>query len=150
MPTISRERAVGSGPEAVWEVVADPEHLPRWWPNVTRVEEAHGGAWTAVLGSGGARAVRADYTLLASERPRRLEWEHEVEESPFARLLAESITEVELEPAAGGSTLVRLTARLKLRGFSRLGFLQVGRAWRRQLDGALDGLTLLFGDGVSG
>ena len=37
-------------------------------------------------------------------------------------------------------TRVTLTARLKARGFSRFGGLQIRRATARQLSGALDGL----------
>ncbi len=47
---------------------------------------------------------------------------------------------LELEPDAQGQTTVSLTTKLELRGLSKLGGLQVGRATRKQLDGALDGL----------
>ena len=48
----------------LWELVSDPAHLPRWWPNVTRVEDVQAGAWTTVMATGSGRPVRADYTLL--------------------------------------------------------------------------------------
>ena len=104
--------------------MADPEHLPRWWPGVDRVEDASRDAWTAVLTSGKGKWLRADYTLLESEHPRRRKWRHEVEESPFERILSESVTEMELEPVDDG-TRVTLTARLKPRGFSRFGGMQI-------------------------
>lgn len=146
MPTVVRTRTVGAAPQRLWEVVADPERLSEWWPNVRRVEHASHAAWTTVLHTPKGRSIRADYTLLDSERPYRLAWRQELEESPFERVLAESVTELELEPAPEG-TLVRLTARLGLRGLSRFGGFQVSRATRRQLDEALEGLDGLAAGG---
>lgn len=143
MPVISRARSVAATPERLWTVVGDPEKLPQWWPNVERVEDASREAWTAVLTSPkGGRVLRADYTLVDSDHPHRLRWRHEVEESPFERIFSSSVTELELS-AEGKGTLVRLTAHLGLRGFSRFGGFQVSRATRRQLDGALQGLYQL-------
>lgn len=142
VPTVVRERTVGAPRQRLWDLVADPERLPEWWPGVRRVEDASRRAWTTVLGTPKGKSIRADYTLLDAEHPRRLSWRHEVGSSPFERVLAESVTELELE-AAGDATLVRLTTRLRLRGLSRFGGFQVTRATRRQLDGALQGLQAL-------
>ena len=142
MPTVVRSRTVGAAPQRLWDVVADPERLPEWWPGVRRVEDSSRGAWTAVLGTPAGKSIRADYTLLDVERPCRLVWRHEVEESPFERILRASVTELELEAAEEG-TVVRLTTRLRMRGLSRFGGLHVSRATRRQLDGALEGLQAL-------
>jgi uncharacterized protein YndB with AHSA1/START domain len=142
--TLTREGSVKAPPDEVWRLVSDPEHLPRWWPGVTRVEEVTQSAWTTVLRSPKGKTVRADYTLVEAEVHRRMSWRHEVEESPFERILGESVTEVELEPAGDG-TRVSLRARLRLRGFARLGFLQVRRATARQLEEALDGLQHALG-----
>ena len=68
MPTVSRSRVIAAIPEHVWDVVASPERLTDWWPNVQRVEEADGKSWTTVLTSPkGGRALRADFSLVASE-----------------------------------------------------------------------------------
>ena len=144
MPTVSRARKVKAPPRDVWEVVSDPYHLPRWWPRVQRVEEVTDDAWTKVLISPRGKPVRADYTRLESEAPRRLLWRHEVDESPFERLLADSTTEIELEPDGEDATRVRMTLDQRLRGKSRYGGIMVRRAARRQLDEALDGLRDLF------
>jgi len=101
------------------------------------VEEAAPDAWTAVLTSANGRTMRADYSLEESEQPMLLRWRHEVEESPFERIMASSVTALEMEPAGEDSALVRLTARIQLRGFSRLGGVQVSRATKKQFDGAL-------------
>ena len=143
MPTIARSRTVPAAPEQIWSLVSDPWRWPSWWPNVARVEEAAPEAWTAVLTSANGRTMRADYSLEESEHPSRLRWRHEVEESPFERIMASSVTELELEPAGADSSVVRLTGHIQLRGFSRLGGFQVRRATRRQFDGALDGLQEL-------
>lgn len=142
MPTVVRSRTVAAAPQRLWDVVADPERLPEWWPGVRRVEDASAKAWTTVLGTPKGKGVRADYTLLDAERPWRLRWRHEVEESPFERILSESVTELELQPSPEG-TEVRITTRLRMRGLSRFGGYQISRATRRQLDGALEGLQAL-------
>lgn len=143
MPVVSRSRLVPAAPERIWTAVADPACLPDWWPGVQRVEEASRDAWTTVLETPKGRTLRADYTLLESDHPRRLSWRHEVDESPFERILTSSVTVLELEPQAQGETDVRLTTRLQLRGMSKLGGFQVSRATKRQLDGALEGLAAL-------
>ena len=140
MATVARSRTVPAPPESVWRVVSDPHRLPAWWPLVQRVEDASPQAWTKVLTSPKGRAVRADYTLIDSEPENRLVWRQELEETPFERYMSESTTEIDLEPVVGGSTEVRLTARMRLRGFARLGSLQLRRATARRLESALDGL----------
>ncbi len=148
MPTVTRRRVVAAPPEHVWAVVASPERLPEWWPHVQRVEEAGPKAWTTVLASPkGGRALRADFTLVHSEHPRRRSWRHEVAATPFERVLTSSITELELEPAPDGATAVSLSEQLGLRGFARLGGGQIRRATRRKLNGALDNLERLFATG---
>ena len=150
MPTVSRSRVIAAIPEHVWDVVADPERLVDWWPRVQRVEEIEPKAWTTVLGSPkGGRSLRADYTLVASEHPRRRSWRHEVAASPFERVLTDSVTDIRLERVEAG-TEVKISEEMGLRGFSRLGGGQVKRATKRKLDGALDGLERLFADRGAG
>jgi uncharacterized protein YndB with AHSA1/START domain len=145
MPTVSRSRVVAAIPEHVWDVVANPDRLIEWWPNVQRVEESDGKAWTTVLASPkGGKLLRADFSLVASEHPRRRSWRHEVAASPFEHVLTDSVTDIRLEPVEGGRTEVRISEQMGLRGFSRLGGGQVKRAAKRKLDGALDGLEHLF------
>ena len=140
MPVISRARTVPAAPERIWTLVSDPEQLTQWWPGVQRVEDASRKAWTTVLITPKGRTLRADFTLLDADHPRLLRWRQEVEESPFERILESAVTELELEEAGEGETDVRLTQRLTLRGFSRLGGFQIRLATKRQLEGALEGL----------
>jgi uncharacterized protein YndB with AHSA1/START domain len=140
---VRRERNVAAAPEDVWRVLSDPERLSAWWPGVARVEEATPQAWTTVLTSGKAKSVRADYTRVEAEPPRRLVWRQEVDETPFERILAESTTEIELSPDDAG-TLVVLAVRHRPRGWARLSPFQMRSAATRQVEGALDGLAQLL------
>jgi uncharacterized protein YndB with AHSA1/START domain len=143
---VRRETVVSAAPEEVWRVVSDPARLPQWWPNVSRVEEASPEAWTKVLLSPGGKAVRADYTRIEAEEPVRVLWRHEVEESPFERLLSESTTEIALAADGEGGTVVRLTLDQRPRGWARFSPFQLRAAASRQAEAALEGLAELLGD----
>jgi uncharacterized protein YndB with AHSA1/START domain len=136
---VSRSRTVPAPVDDVWRVVADPHHLPRWWPLTERVESVDGDAWTSVLRSGRGKVVRADYRVETHEPPRRRAWSMELAGSPFERLLRSHVTEVSLEPAGEG-TAVTLTEQQRARGTARLGGFLVRRAAGRRLDGALTAL----------
>ena len=139
MPTTARSRTIDATPEAVWRVVGDPSHLPRWWPKVQRVEHVGADEFTTVYGTSKGRPVRADYRVTSSEPPHRRRWDQVVEGSPFERFLTAFGVAAEVEPDAGGA-LVTLTVVQKLRGVSRFGGFLARRAMRRQLDEALDAL----------
>ena len=139
-----RETLVSAPPEEVWRVVSNPARLPAWWPSVSRVEDASPEAWTKVLMSPGGKAVRADYTRVEADEPVRMVWRHEVEESPFERILSASTTEIMLEPSDGG-TLVRISIEHRPRGWARFSPFQMRAAATRQVSGALDGLAELLG-----
>jgi uncharacterized protein YndB with AHSA1/START domain len=145
MPRVARARTLNAPREAIWRVVSDPHHLPRWWPNVKRVEDASSEKWTKVLQAGRGRPVRADFTRVRFEPPHALAWRQELAQSPFERILSESLTELSLEPEGAGATRVEIRARQKLRGLARLGWLMVRRATRRQIDEALAGLDRISG-----
>jgi uncharacterized protein YndB with AHSA1/START domain len=131
-------------PDAVWAVVGDPHHLPRWWPLTERVEAVDPDAWTSVLRSVRGKVVRADYRVEVHEPPRRRAWAQELAGSPFERLLREHRTEVSVAPDGSG-TEVTLTVTQRGRGTTRLGMFMLRRATRRQLDEALDGLAEALG-----
>lgn len=139
MPTTTRTRTLGASPDAVWKVVGDPHHLPRWWPKVRRVEDVEGRRFTKVFVTEKGRPVRADYEVLETDAPHAISWSQEVEDSPFERLLDESVTTVRLAPAGDG-TEVSLAMRQKLRGWARFAPFLVRHGSRRLLDEALEGL----------
>ncbi len=142
-----RELTLSAAPADVWRVVSDPARLPQWWPGVSRVEEASPEAWTKVLTSSQGKTVRADYTRLEADEARRLLWRHEVEGSPFERILARSTTEIVLEPE-NGRTRVAIAVSQQPRGWARLSPFQLRAAATRQVEGALDGLQRVLGLGA--
>ena len=140
MPTVVRSRTIAAPQQQIWDLVSDPYHLPRWWPQLQRVEDATEDAWTKVLRSSRGRVVRADYSRVDADPPRRITWRHEVDESPFEAILAESLIQITLEPEGDRGTRVEMRTDQKLRGSYRFGNFMMRRATRRQLDEALDGL----------
>ena len=141
MPTTRRHRVLDAGPQDVWDVVADPHHLPRWWPRVQRVEAVERDHWTQVFMTGKGKPVRADYRLISCQPPVRRVWAQEVAGTPFERVLREATTEVDVRPASGVATEVTIAVSQRLRGFARLGGFMVRRATRRLVDEALEGLS---------
>lgn len=143
MPVVRRSRTLDASAQQVWEVVSDPYHMPRWWPDVKRIEAVEDDRFTQVFTTKKGRSVRMDFRLLASEppgagagAPGRRAWEQELAGTPFERVLGEAITEIVLEPA-GESTRVTIALRQKLRGFSRSGGFMLRRATRTRVDQAL-------------
>jgi carbon monoxide dehydrogenase subunit G len=144
MPTTRRSRTVAAAPEEVWKTVADPHHLPRWWPRVDRVEAVTEEHFTEVLVAGGGKALRADFRVVASRAPSVRAWEQELAGSPFARFVASARTEISLESVPEG-TRVTVLLRQQMRGTARFGGWMVRRAMRRVLDDALTSLEGLHG-----
>lgn len=150
MPTTRRSRTLPVPSDEVWRVVADPHHMPRWWPLVKRMEGVSDDEFTQVLSTRKGRSVRADFRVLASEPPgsgdgpagRRV-WEQETVGTPFERVLGEAITEVVVEPA-DGATRVTITLTQRLKGYSRTGGFLLRRATRSRLSEALEALEDLF------
>ena len=140
---VRRETVVPREVDEVWRLVSDPAQLPRWWPGVTRVEEATPEAWTTVLTSPKGKSVRMDYTRVEASEPTRLVWRQEVEQSPFERILTEATTSLELSEAEAG-TRVAIELDQKPRGWARFAPLQFRAAGTRQVQGALEGLERLF------
>jgi uncharacterized protein YndB with AHSA1/START domain len=148
-----RSRVIPAPRADVWSVVSDPYHLPRWWPNVTRVEGVHerkggsGSQWTKVFETQSGKSVRADFRCRYSRAPEAFGWEQEIPGSPFEKYLRSAVTEIELSDADRG-TLVEIETDQRLRGISRFGGgPMLKRATGRQLDEALDALEHSFTEG---
>ena len=143
---LRRETVVAAAPEEVWRVVSDPEQLPRWWPGVTRVEEATPEGWSIVLRAPRGKTIRADYTRVEAVEGERLGWRQELAGSPFERILASALTTIALAPADAAGTRVVIDLDQRPRGWARLAPLQFRTAAARQVQGAVDGLDALFGE----
>lgn len=139
----------------MWAIVADPYHLPRWWPRTSRVENVtrpngpEGAEWTQVYETKAGRGVRADYRCLEATEGERLVFEQSLEGTPFDRILKSAVTELTLRPDQG-ATEVTLAAHQRLRGLSRLGSPMMRRATGRTLVAALDGLERVAGGSSPG
>jgi uncharacterized protein YndB with AHSA1/START domain len=135
---------IKASPIEIWELVADPEHMPRWWPGVARMEGVMGDRFTQVFTTKRGRPVRADFRVIQSDRPYARAWQQEVEGTPFERVLNESIIAVSLAPGPDG-TDVTIEQQQKLRGYSRTGGFLLRRATGGKLEEALDGLERILG-----
>lgn len=144
MRAASRSRVLAGSQQQIFDLIADPEHMPRWWPGVTRMEGVAADRFTQVLATRRGNRVRADFRVLQSDPPWSRSWTQELRGTPFARVLRESTVEVALEPAGGG-TLVTIVQRQRLRGYSWTGGLMVRRATANRLTEALDGLERICG-----
>jgi len=146
VPSARRNRIIAAPAQELWEVIADPHHLPRWWPRVARVEAVAGNAFTEVMKTAKGKSVRADFELVeADEAARSLRWEQRLDDTPFARLLSAAHTRVSLQEADGG-TNVTIELHQTLSGLlPRLGSLLVRRAAAATIEEALDGLERISG-----
>lgn len=151
MPSVTRKRVLPATPEKVFDLISDPRRLTEWWPRVVRVEHVAGkpGAartrWTNVLAADSGRKLRLDYCCLASNRPERYEWEHELEGTPFADHLLRQVNEIRLAPHAEG-TQVSLSSTHTLRGSARIAGFAMKKSQREMLDAALNGLERAFSE----
>jgi uncharacterized protein YndB with AHSA1/START domain len=139
-----RSRTLPAFPEQLWELIADPDHMPRWWPGVQRMEGVAPDRFTQVFKTKRGRSVRIDFRVLVSEPPNTRAWEQEVAGTPFERVLRSSVIEVRLDPVPAG-TEVTISQEQKLRGYSRTGGFLVRRATAAKLDEALEGLARITG-----
>jgi uncharacterized protein YndB with AHSA1/START domain len=143
MAGAKRSRTLPASPEDLWELIADPHHMPRWWPGVERMEGVEPDRFTQVFKTKRGRPVRADFRVLRSEPPSSRSWEQEVAGTPFEGVLTASVIEVQLAPTPAG-TEVTISQEQKLRGYSRTGGFMLRRATAAKLDEALDGLARIL------
>jgi uncharacterized protein YndB with AHSA1/START domain len=149
MPRVVRRRRIAAPASALWSVISDPYHLPRWWPRTQRVENVAGARpdgrrWTQVLETRDGRGIRADYRCVSATTDEHYVFEQLLEETPFEGILRSARTEIRLRPA-GSETEVTLASEQRLRGLSRLGGLMMRRATGRTLSEALAGLERAAG-----
>jgi uncharacterized protein YndB with AHSA1/START domain len=141
---VVRRRRIAAPASALWAVITDPYHLPRWWPLTQRVENVTGDEpaelrWTQVLETRDGRGVRADYRSVSAADGEEYVFEQTIEGTPFERFVKRARTEIRLEPR-DGETEVTVALDRRMRGLSRLGSPMMRRAIGRTLNDALNGL----------
>jgi uncharacterized protein YndB with AHSA1/START domain len=144
VPNSQAQRTIAAPVQAVWKVIEDAHHMPRWWPGVKRMEGVEDDRFTQVFTTKRGRPIRADFRVVVSEPPWRRAWEQELAGTPFERVLNELVTEVVLEEVPEG-TRVTIAESQKLRGYSRTGGFLMRRATSGKLKEALDGLERACG-----
>lgn len=144
MATTSRSRELDAPLEDVWRLVADPYHLPRWWPGVTRVQDVRQESFTQVVATKRGRPMRLDFRVTQSVPLERRSWSQSLPGTPFERLLDAWSTSITLIGVGQDRTLVTIEEVQQLRGSFRLGLPLQRRPARRRVDQALAGLAELL------
>jgi hypothetical protein len=116
---------------------------------VERVEGVTDDRFTQVLRTRRGRPIRADFVIAEHAAPTMIVWRQELAGTPFARVLAESLIQINLSPSGGGDTQVLVSHAQRLRGYSWTGGLMLRRATGKRLDEALDGLSRVSSDARS-
>lgn len=143
MARTTRSRSIDAAPEHVWELVSDPDYLPRWWPGVVRVEDVSAERFTQVCATKRGRPVRMDQRVTVSDPPGCRAWSQDVLGTPFERLVTAWTTTITVTRSGQGST-VTITEDQDLKGSFKLGLPLQWRPARRRLDGALAALADLL------
>jgi uncharacterized protein YndB with AHSA1/START domain len=141
--TTSRSREIEAPVQDVWKVIADPYHLPRWWPGVTRVQDVRPQRFTEVVPTKRGKPMRLDFLVAESVPLERRSWSQSLPGTPFERLLEAWSTTVTLVDL-GDRTLVTIQEFQQLRGSFRLALPLQRRPARRRVDAALQGLAELL------
>ena len=119
---VRRERVLSATPAEVWGVVSDPDRLAALVAGRRRASRRRRARPGRPCSSRRRASPCAPTTAWSRPRSReRVRWRHEVEESPFERLLSESTTEIALSSEGEGGTARPAHARPAP---ARLGALQ--------------------------
>jgi len=110
---VEASAVIDAPPEAVWDVVADPNNLPRWDHHISEVEGVPEGGlglgteYTTAVKLMGAKA-HSSAKVLELEPPRYSKIE--------LRGLLEGVVETWLEPLDGGKTRLRHRVEYRFKG----------------------------------
>jgi uncharacterized protein YndB with AHSA1/START domain len=135
MPTATRTREIAAPVEQLWDVISDPNHLPRWWPRVTRVEGVFEGAFTEVMKTRKGKTMRADFEIVERDPlEHRVRWDQQLEGTPFAGVLRSSETELRLK-APDELSLTATEVTIEMRQVLSQGWEPDGRVLRKVMPG---------------
>ena len=76
--TIEREIYIKASPEVVFDVVSDPRHVERWWPDEARYERVAGVPGEIQFGDCSAGGKVVAFTVVEAQPPRTFSfrWTH--------------------------------------------------------------------------
>ena len=140
-------RTVAAPPDDVWAHVGDPVP-PAALVAAGRARRGRAAATASrsCCAPRRARAIRADFRVVRSQKPEVRRWRQEVAGTPFEGILESAETEIRLEPAGEAGTRVTLEQDQRLRGLARFGgFMAPARRRDARSTSALDGLEMLHG-----
>ncbi|MGB7448651.1 MAG: SRPBCC family protein [Ornithinimicrobium sp.] len=114
--TIEREIFVQASPEIVYDVVSDPEHVRRWWPDDARCDPTRGSSGEIVFGTD-AEATVVGFTVVDAQPPYRFSfrWTHPANQPAVE---GNSLLVVFDLTASRGGTLLKMTES----GFREMGW----------------------------
>lgn len=144
MIVVERSRLIPAPPELLWNLVVDPEALPRWFALAKRVEVLEGateGRRQRLHGEWDGKASEVDVRIVEFEPLSRLGWRHEAERldgAPAPRFSRSTHFRIDLAPLRGGTVVTLRSAQepasfwkgLLMRLFARR---MLGRAYDRSL-----------------
>jgi uncharacterized protein YndB with AHSA1/START domain len=107
--TIERQIHIDASPEVVFDVVSSPEHLREWWPDEAEYPAVAGGAGRIGFGDLSQGGTWVQFTVVDAIPPRLFSFRWTHEEGETAAKGNSFLVLFELEPVAGGGTLLRLT-----------------------------------------
>jgi len=107
--TIEREIEIDASPATVFEVITNPTHLTKWWPDEAVVDPTPGAVGHLVFGDRSAGTANVpEITVVEAEPPRLFSFRWVYPEGEPAREGNSLLVTFELS-AAGGGTLLRMT-----------------------------------------
>jgi len=115
--TIEREVFVDATPDVVFDVVSNPEHVRRWWPDEAHYDVRAGATGTIVFGKPGTGETTVGFTVVEVAPPHRFVFRWTQPPGEPAVEGNSLLVTFELTAARGG-TLLRMTET----GFREMGW----------------------------
>jgi uncharacterized protein YndB with AHSA1/START domain len=106
--SIEREIHIDASPEVVFDVVSSPEHLREWWPDEAEYAAEVGASGRIGFGDSPQDRTWVQFTVVEAIPPKLFSFRWTHDEGETAAPGNSFLVRFELEPAAGGGTVLRL------------------------------------------
>jgi uncharacterized protein YndB with AHSA1/START domain len=115
--SIEREIYVEASPEIVFDVVSDPQHVKKWWPDDASYDPTPGSTGTLTFGDPDGGGGTAAFTVVDVRPPRvfSFRWTHPIDEMAAE---GNSLLVTFVLTPSGQGTLLRMTET----GFREMGW----------------------------